>query len=180
MERIKRYNEVLGLKNPVNADELKKLYRSKAKSIHPDLNLKPNSHDEFLLLNEAYEFYSHLLEEIRTKNKTAEQFNSKKYPGSYYRDGWKAEVRAAGRKRAAERKRMKYRQFEQKGYFRSIEKMFFLMDVMRFVAAWVLLLLLPVFLFFQMQFIGLLIAFTVQFVTYRLWYSAIKRFIPLS
>ena len=61
--RIERYNEILGIDKRIDLEELKRIYRIKAKQLHPDRNTTPDSHDQFVLLHEAYEFYNKLLNE---------------------------------------------------------------------------------------------------------------------
>ena len=176
MDRIKKYNAVLGLKESVNVAELKRLYRMRAKVLHPDRNSDPSSHEQFVLLNEAYEFYMQVLIDAEEKKKE-KFFKSKKYPERYYNESWNVEKRMAARRNAAKKARMKYEQFEKRGYYNTLNKLFYAMDVVRFILALVLIFCLPVFLFIQDQFRGLIVALTVQALTYRLWSRAIKRFI---
>ena len=107
-------------------------------------------------------------------------FNSKKYPERYYQEKWNVEKRMAARRHAAKKARMKYERFKELGYYKTLDKMFFVFDIIRFIAAFVVLLCLPVFMFFQDQFRGLIIALVVQLITYPLWTRAIKRFIPIN
>ena len=164
------------MKGSVNMEELKRLYRERAKVLHPDRNDNKASHDDFILLGEAYEFYKQMLAQAEEK-KREEFFKSKKYPERYYNEKWNVEKRKAARKKAAERAKMKYEMFEKKGYYKRLDKLFYVMDVIRFLAAIAMLSVFPIFMFIQDQFRGLIIALFVQFITYRLWSGAIKRFI---
>jgi len=176
MKSVKKYNEVLGLKGSVNAAELKKLYRDKAKRLHPDRNSNPASHEQFVLLGEAYAYYRKILLQV-AKNQKDNVFNSKKYPDHYFREKWNVEKRMAARRKAADRTKMKYKHFEEMGYFKKLDKLFFAFDVLRFFLALIILFGLPVFLFFQEQFTGLIMALIVQLFTYKLWTRPIKRFL---
>ena len=176
MHRIEKYQQILGLTESVNEAELRKIYRERAKELHPDINKHPESHDQFLLLNEAYEFYHQLLIQLGGLKK--EHFlKSKKYPEHYYTEKWNIEKRMAARRQASKRAKMKYEQFEKMGYHKTLDKMFFFFDVLRFIMALVLLIGLPIFLFVQEQISGLIIALFVQLITYRLWSRALRRFI---
>lgn len=177
MERIKKYSQVLGLKKPVNAAELKRLYRVRAKYLHPDVNSNLASHDQFVLLQEAYEFYKRSLDVINKGGEITSPFGRKKYPIRYSRETWKVGERQAARRRAADRARMRHERFKELGYFRLLDRLFFAFEIVRFILAILLLFYLPVFLYNQEGLNGLLTVFLVQVATYRLWSSALKRFI---
>lgn len=177
MNRLKEYNRVLGIKSDVTAEELRAIYRRRAKELHPDRNKNPASHEDFILLGEAYSFYSQLLEQLNERQKT-NVFRSKKYPERYYKEAWNVEKRMAARKRASERAKARYQEFEDRGYHKRLDRLFYIFDIVRFIFALLLLFCLPVFLFLQDQFRGLIIALFIQLITYKLWSRAIKRFIP--
>ena len=176
MNRIEKYNEVLGLTRSVNAEELKKLYRDRAKTLHPDRNSNPSSQEQFVLLVEAYEFYRQMLLQVEEKQRS-DVFKSNKYPNHYYKEKWNTEKRMEARRKAAERAKMKYKHFEKMGYYKKLDKLFLAFDVLRFFLALIILFCLPVFMFFQDQFRGLIIALFLQLITYKLWSRPIKRFL---
>lgn len=49
---------VLGCRRDVNADELKTAYRRMAMEWHPDHSREPNAHEQFLIIQHAYEILS--------------------------------------------------------------------------------------------------------------------------
>lgn len=53
---VRDYYMILGLKEGISADEVKKAYRKKAREYHPDINHTPEAKDLFILITEAYEF----------------------------------------------------------------------------------------------------------------------------
>lgn len=179
MNRIARYNDVLGIKENLNAEELRQLYRKRAKELHPDRNSDPDSHDRFILLGEAYEFYSTMLKKLNEHNKSS-FFKSKKFPEHYYKEKWNVEKRMAARNRAAKRARMKYEYYEKMGYATRLDKFFYAFEIVKFIQAILLLTALPIFLFQQDRFRGLGIAIFVISITYKLWLPSIKRFAPKS
>ncbi len=50
----KDYYHILGLEKNASPSEIKKAYRNKAKTLHPDKNTSANAEEEFQELNEAY------------------------------------------------------------------------------------------------------------------------------
>jgi len=50
------YYSVLGLPSGSSIDEIKKAYRQKARTYHPDINPSPDAKDMFISATEAYEF----------------------------------------------------------------------------------------------------------------------------
>lgn len=179
MNRIAQYNDVLEIKENLNAEELRQLYRKRAKELHPDRNSDPASHDRFILLGEAYEFYSAMLKKLNDQNKSS-TFKSKKFPEHYYKEKWNVEKRMAARSRAAKKAKMKYEHYEKMGYAHRLEKFFYAFEIIKFIQALLLLTLLPAFLFQQDQFRGLSVAIFVISITYKLWYPSITRFLPRS
>ena len=174
--RIERYNAILGIKGGVSTNELKALYRDRAKLLHPDRNPHPRSHEQFVLLHEAYEFYLELLT-AETEDDPAKVFNSKKYPNHYYTEKWNVERRKEARKKASEKAKMRYRDFEAKGYYKKLDKMYFALDILRFLLALVILTVAPVLSYMEEGFQGLAVVLFVQFITYPLWSRAIRRFV---
>lgn len=171
-----QYNEILGIHHNVSAEELKVCYRKRAKILHPDRNPGPGSHEQFVLLHEAYEFYKDLLLSESGGDPTR-SFNTKKYPSHYYNDKWNAQKRQEARKRAAEKAKMKYRDFERKGYYKILNKMNVALDVARIIFALFLFTVLPYFTYVQEGILGLVSVLVIQGITYPLWSRAFKRFL---
>lgn len=175
--RIERYNEILGIDKRIDLEELKRIYRIKAKQLHPDRNTTPDSHDQFVLLHEAYEFYNKLLNENASQEVDNQIFNSNKYPNYYHTEKWNHRERVEARKKASRRAKMKYAQFERKGYPQLFDKIFYVFDLIRLVAAMFLLIVVPVFLYSVEGINGVLLALLVQAITFPIWTKAITRFL---
>lgn len=165
---VEQYNSILGVKNITSVEQLKQAYRSRAKYLHPDRNKSERSHEQFVLLHEAYEFYTRVLTNPpATYNGTS--VASKKYPEHYYSEVWQSLHRQEARKRAAERAKRKEAVFEQKGYYRILDRFLYIITLLRIVQALALLIGLPVFLFYQDGFRGLICVLLVQLFTYPVW-----------
>ncbi|MFM2049211.1 MAG: hypothetical protein RI955_1759, partial [Bacteroidota bacterium] len=50
------YYKILGITQSATIEQINKAYRNLAKQLHPDINPHPNAHQQFVLLNEAFEF----------------------------------------------------------------------------------------------------------------------------
>jgi DnaJ-class molecular chaperone len=55
MEQLKDYYGILGIKASATETDIKKAYRKKALKYHPDVNQRPNAHEKFIEITEAYE-----------------------------------------------------------------------------------------------------------------------------
>lgn len=67
--------EVLGVSKDASDDEIKKAFRKKARTLHPDVNKEPDAEDKFKELNEAYDVLS-------DKNKRAQYDRFGTIPGA--------------------------------------------------------------------------------------------------
>jgi hypothetical protein len=56
--RLKNYYQILGLSNGASVTEIKKAYRTLAKTHHPDVSKNIASEETFIEITEAYEFLS--------------------------------------------------------------------------------------------------------------------------
>ena len=53
------YFKILEIPQDASEMEIKRAYRKKSREFHPDINKAPNSLDQFILVNEAYEILIH-------------------------------------------------------------------------------------------------------------------------
>lgn len=56
MSSINKYYDILGVTENATQKDLKRAYWKKAKTLHPDKNKAPDAKEQFILLQEAYEF----------------------------------------------------------------------------------------------------------------------------
>jgi len=52
---VKNYYKILGVSRTASSEAIKRAYRSKAKSFHPDVYTGKSSKEQFQLINEAYQ-----------------------------------------------------------------------------------------------------------------------------
>lgn len=67
---MKNYYQILGLDQGASINEIKRAYRTLAKTYHPDLNKDTTSEEVFIEITEAYEFLS---DDIRRSDYNARQ-----------------------------------------------------------------------------------------------------------
>jgi len=97
---ILEYYQILGVDQQATPEEIKLAYRKKAKQFHPDRNKTTQAHQDFILLNEAYEYLTNL-----KKNKS----NSHERVVDY--DKWFRQERERSRQRAEAYSHMRYKEF---------------------------------------------------------------------
>ncbi|WP_306639637.1 J domain-containing protein [Sanyastnella coralliicola] len=123
---IDKYCSILGVEKTASLEEIKKAYRKKARQLHPDVNKSPDAHDQFILLNEAYEYLQNY--------KTGKTYNTKKHgyakAGQRYKsyEEWKRNERERARRRAQEHARMQYEAFTKTEFYKTTEALDVLAD----------------------------------------------------
>ncbi len=121
---IQKYLDILDIQKYTTKDVLKRAYRKKAKELHPDRNPSPNAHEEFILLNEAYEYLS---------NKGSGEtfcYNHKTYTNenSYQRD-WEKEQKEKARAKARRYAKMKREEYMNSPYYKKTEALGLILDL---------------------------------------------------
>lgn len=135
------YYTVLGIQKNASLEDIKKAYRTKAKLLHPDRNKNPDSHEQFILLNEAYEY----LQNLKTgknynpvkRSYTASPRNRKSY------EEWKKEEREKTRARAQHYAKMKYEEFIKTDYYRSVASLEIIASHLEFFLSIVVVVIFP-------------------------------------
>ena len=89
---MKDYYKILNISNSADSVEIKKAYRNLVKIWHPDACAKPNAHEIFVEISEAYEIlsdeqkrteYDILLKHSYTNNQSNQQYNRKQSSNTY-------------------------------------------------------------------------------------------------
>jgi hypothetical protein len=128
-----RYYRVLGISAQSSVEELKKAYRHKAKLLHPDRNKHPDAHENFILLNEAYEY----LLKLKTGNIPAWTNTSAQVKREH-------EEREKAKARAQEYARMRYEEFVNSPHYRSLVSLSTVLDYLYAAFGIVIFLVVPV------------------------------------
>jgi hypothetical protein len=106
------YYEELGVTENATIDEIKHAYRLKVAKVHPDVNPSVNAHEEFIALNQAYEYL--------IKVKTGQVFNSQQNKYAEAKPNYTDDdLFNDSRKRAAENAKIKYEEFIHSEYYKS-------------------------------------------------------------
>jgi hypothetical protein len=135
MDNIQEYYQILGISAQASLDELKQAYRIKAKQLHPDRNKSAQAHDEFILLNEAYEY---LLNKKTGKIATINMH-------SHYTD-WVTAEREKAKAKAREYARMQYEEFINSDHYRSLTSISAVIDSLYILFGAGLFIGLPIFI----------------------------------
>ncbi|MFI5221750.1 MAG: DnaJ domain-containing protein [Bacteroidia bacterium] len=133
MYSIETYRKILNVSEKATLDDIKHAYRSKAKLLHPDKNKAPDAHEQFILLTEAYEF----LRNARSKNVV-----SKDRMSSY--TDWHSQRREQARQQAKRYAQMRYDEFINSDYYKSVSSIEIIFDGLIFLFACSILIILPI------------------------------------
>lgn len=114
---VERYYAILGVAPNATLAEIKKAYRLKAKLLHPDVNKAPDAQEQFILLNEAYE-YLESLKTGRLYSDSRKIYRKKRTTPSSYTD-WEKVYRERVVNRAKEHAKMRYEEFEKTDYYKN-------------------------------------------------------------
>lgn len=115
-----KYYQVLGVSSTASLGTIKKAYRSKAKILHPDVNKAPDAHDQFILLNEAYEYLENVktgkvYRNVKSKSRTSKTTRKQQPKAKTYasEEEWQQAQRAKARARAQAYAKMKFEEYQQ-------------------------------------------------------------------
>ncbi|MFM2225209.1 MAG: hypothetical protein RJA07_1411 [Bacteroidota bacterium] len=124
------YYKILGVSEQATIEQINKAYRTKAKQLHPDINPHPNAHQQFVLLNEAFEFIKN--------NKQ----NNTKSTDENFTNWWQNEKQKAN-ERAEQQARMRYKEYINSDEYRYLNSLNILLDHVGFLFTLIVPVLLP-------------------------------------
>lgn len=129
---LEKYYQILGVTDKATITEIKKAYRQKAKSLHPDINKAPDANEQFILLNEAYEYL------------IAFKSGRKDISLAEFLVAWEKQQREQARQRAAAHARMKYQEFLKSDFYTSVSALSTVVDHLHVFFSIAILIFMPV------------------------------------
>ena len=112
------YYVLLGLKPGASDAEIRQAYRRAAKLLHPDRNASASAHEDFILATEAYEY---LISHRSSPTSSYVQSPTTTYEPPRPSYDWQSQAREEARRRAAEHASMRYDEFTDTDYYKSLE-----------------------------------------------------------
>ncbi len=179
MTAIDNYYNILGIKTNASLEDIKKAYRTQAKLLHPDKNKNPDAHEQFVLLNEAHEYFLNAkagLAYDQKKKTYAKQSNRKRR--SY--EDWKREEVEKTRARARYYAKMKYEEYVNSDYYNSIESLNIIATHLGFFIAIGALIIFPIIATVLYGAQGLGISIIIDLILLPMIVTAIKYRAPLD
>jgi cation transport ATPase len=157
---IENYYKILEISSKATTDEIKRAYRKKAKYLHPDINKNENAHEQFILLNEAYEYLIAYKTGRLRKTATISKENWEKQ---------KEQTREQARKKAADYARMRYEAYKKTEHYKSTEAVFVILEHFYFFSSISLLIGLPLFGYLLKGIGGIFMGLFCVFITSPYW-----------
>jgi DnaJ-class molecular chaperone len=111
---VELYYTILGVSHNATLSEIKKAFRARAKELHPDINKSHDAHQQFILLNEAYEY----LINARTGKIFDNNSTSTRRYKTYER--WQDNEAARARHRAEYYANKKYNEFADSEHYKKM------------------------------------------------------------
>lgn len=163
---IERYYQVLGLTKGATIEQVKKVYRKRAKLLHPDLNNAPNAHNQFIELNEAYEYLEKYLDNKVFDERKRVFRKSRSRPKSKRKEtSWTEREKQRARARARSYSRMEYQEYTKTDFYRSAKILNSIMDILNLLFTILVLVVVPIIGFSVDGVAGLLTALIIFFIT---------------
>lgn len=116
---FRQYINILEISPGSGVLEIKKAFRKKAKKFHPDLNKNSGAQENFILINEAYEFLM--------KHYNQPGFKSKKTTEERHRD-WVEKEKAKSRKYAAHQAQKRFEKYKNSKLYKTANVLYYIYD----------------------------------------------------
>ena len=166
------YYHILGVPPNASLEQIKKAYRNKAKLCHPDINNAGDAHEQFILVNEAYEY---LLNTTGNNTNRIKRNKEKAQKQAAYQQQWEQEERQKARDRAREYARMKYEAYLKSDVYRTTEAINVVLDFFITLLVLAVAVLLPILSYREMGSGALFIWAIIMIPTSPLWFRFIVR-----
>ena len=112
------YYQILQLPETARIQEIKSAYRRLAKKFHPDLNKSPDAHNNFILVNEAYEF---LIRLNTAPTRTVHNREHQKFSREQIYKKWVEHEREKARARVSNEAKRKFEQFRKSPIYKTTQ-----------------------------------------------------------
>lgn len=166
------YYHILGITPNATLEQIKKAYRNKAKLYHPDVNKAADAQEQFILVNEAYEY---LLNTTGNNVNRIQRNKEKAKKQAAYQQRWEQEERQKARDRAREYARMKYEAYLKSDVYRTNEAINVVVDFFVTLLLLAIVVLLPILSYREMGSGALFLWAIIIIPTFPLWFRFIVR-----
>ena len=162
IELNQTYYDILKIKPGASKEEIKSAFRKRAKELHPDRNKAPDAHEQFILLNEAYDKLTNPV--VRRTRTTASRDKNRDYV----------------RRQAQYYAKKRYDEFVNSDYYKEMNSLNNVVDFIYFWASVLLVVCIPVFLTLSHGITGLFIGVLILTVSGLLILGGLKNAVLVS
>ncbi len=170
---MQNYYHILGITPNATLDQIKKAYRKKAMLLHPDINKAEDAHEQFILLNEAYEF---LLKTTGNSTNTYKRAQDRAKRQAEYKKEWEQKEREKARKRARAYAQMKYDAYLKSDIYKTTEAINLILDLIGLILLILFVFGIPILTYLQHGAVGLIISAIIILPTSPIWFRLLIRF----
>ncbi len=167
------YYHTLGVTPNATLDQIKKAYRKKAMVLHPDINKAEDANEQFILLNEAYEY---LLKTQGTHTNHYKRAHQQAKRQAEYQKEWEQNEREKARERARAYAQMKYEAYLKSDIYKTTEALNLILDLFGLVFLLLFVFGIPILTFLEHGIIGLAISAIIILPTAPIWFRLLIRF----
>ncbi len=160
------YYQILGITPQATIEQIKKAYRKKAFLLHPDRNKSQDAQDQFILLNEAYEY---LLKTQGTHFDPRKRAQEQAQKQAAYQKHWEEKERENARARAREHAKMKYEAYLKSDIYKTTEAINTAVDLFTVGILIMIIVVLPILTIQKYGLIGLFYSAIIILPTSPLW-----------
>lgn len=174
---MKNYYDALSINESASIDEIKRAYRKKAKQLHPDVNKSVSAEQDFIAINQAYEFVINIKLGLKYDSR-AQKFNRSGGYGKVWNDSHQQEAR----KRAEYYSRKKYSDFINSRFYKEGKLIDDFIHVIELTFYFLFIFVFPITISFWYDFSWIWGSILIAFLTVHSWGPQLvnKRFPPIT
>lgn len=164
---IEKYYKILGISEGATLIQIKKAYRKRAMQLHPDVNKSPDAQEQFIFLNEAYEY----LQKVKTGKIYSHSRGTYKRPKRRQKStsGEEQAAREKARARARAHAKMKYEAYIKTDFYKTTVALNILSDFFFLVITILIFVGGPITGYILKGFPGVGASIFLMFVTVHVW-----------